>query len=295
MKTIKIFPGSSIQKVLNNLKTNDLIRILLFSGVYSEKVMINRSNLIIEGIGPEETIITNSDYNYKIHADGKIYNTFRTPTINVLGNNVILKNLTIRNDSGKGKEIGQAVALSVYGNNFSAENCSFHGYQDTIFCGPLPKDLTIRYKDFLPLSHLNAENISCYFHKCLITGAVDFIFGSAFAIFKDSIIKAIDKGYIIAPSTYQDQEFGFVFIDCLIQNISKSNEVFLARPWRNHGSTCFINCDFQGEFHPDRYNLWEKEFYRFYESPFVQSKYVLELPEMKEEQLRKRRINNYSK
>ncbi len=295
MKTIKILPNSSIQKVLDTFETDELIKIKLSPGIYHEKITVNCSNIIIEGSSKEDTIITYSDYNYKIHEDGQIYNTFRTPTLNILGKNVVLKNLTIRNDSGKGKDIGQAIALSVYGDNFTADNCSFHSYQDTIFCGPLPQDLTIRYKDFLPLSHLHTNNIHCYFKECLITGAVDFIFGSAFAIFTNSIIRAIDKGYIVAPSTYQFQEFGFVFIDCVIENVSKSVDVFLARPWRNHGSTCFINCNFKGSFNPERYDLWDKEFYRFYESPLVDSKYVLALPEMKEEQLRKRRFYNYSK
>lgn len=295
MKTIKIFPNSSIQKIIDTFENNEIIKIQLATGIYHEKITINCSNIIIEGSSKEDTIITYSDYNFKIHEDGKIYNTFRTPTLNILGNNVILKNLSVRNDSGKGKDIGQAIALSVYGNNFTADNCSFHSYQDTIFCGPLPHDLTIRYQDFLPLSHLHTNSINCYFKECVITGAIDFIFGSAFAIFTNSIIRAIDKGYIVAPSTYESQEFGFVFIDCIIENVSESKEVFLARPWRNHGSTCFINCNFKGKFSPERYNLWEKEFYRFYESPLVNSRYVLALPEMKEEQLRKRRFYNYSK
>ena len=286
MKIIEVTPSNSIQAVLNQYSSIEKLIIKLSPGKYHEKLSIDTDYVTIEGHSPKTTFIVNSDYNYKIHQDGQIYNTFRTQTVNILSNDVTLKNLTVRNDAGSKENIGQAIALSVYGNNFQANNCYFHGYQDTIFCGPLPEDLTIRYQNFLPKSHLSTKDISCNFESCIVSGAIDFIFGSAFAIFRNCKIIAIDKGYIVAPSTYKDFEFGFVFIDCEIISQSKSFDVYLARPWRNHGAVCFICCNFKGNFHPERYELWGKDVYRFYESPQKISKYSKELSSSKEEQLR---------
>lgn len=285
MKQLILSNSDSIQKTLDEYLDENEIVIRLKPGIYKEKISIDNDNVVIEGDSSGNTIITFCDYNYKIHEDGQIFNTFRTPTLNVLGKNVTLKNLTVRNDSGNGPDIGQAVALSVYGDGFKAFDCQFHGYQDTIFCGPLPVDLTVRYKDFLPKSHLHTEPVRCDFKNCLVTGSVDFIFGSAQAFFKSCKIVATHKGYIVAPSTYQDQDHGFVFIDCTIENLSDTDQVYLARPWRAHGATAFINCRFLGRIHPERYHDWEKPIYRFQEYPYIESRHSKEFDILEAEQL----------
>lgn len=286
MKTIQIYSHQSIQEILDSEINTDELTIKLAPGIYREKLVIHNSNLIIEGNSLEDTIIVYNDYNYKIHQNGQIFNTFRTSSVNVIGNNVTFKNITVKNDAGHGEKIGQAVALSVYGNCFNAFKCKFESYQDTIFCGPLPIDLTIRYKNFLDDELLHTNPLECHFVDCVVIGAVDYIFGSAFAVFKHCHIISIGKGYIVAPSTYENQDYGFVFYHCTIENQANTSEVFLARPWREFGSCIFINCDFLGDFHPERYHDWNKSNYRFSEHPYVKSSLSKKIPSTYLEQLK---------
>jgi pectinesterase len=139
---------NTIAKALKLAEEKGCNEIFIRKGIYEEKVKVTISNLKITGEDKDSTVITYRDYAKKIHADGKEYNTFRTYTFMVLANNVTLCNLTIRNDSGPGAVVGQAVALSVTGDMVKIHDCHLVAHQDTLFLGPLPKDLIIRYRDF---------------------------------------------------------------------------------------------------------------------------------------------------
>lgn len=91
--------------------------------------------------------------------------------------NITLKNLTIKNLSVPNRTYGQAVALHVIGDNFKAINCNVLGAQDTILAGPIPYDLTIRYKNLLSSDELTQNKSHQLYDHCYIEGDVDFIFG----------------------------------------------------------------------------------------------------------------------
>lgn len=76
--------------------------------------------------------------------------------------NITLKDLTIKNLSVPNRTYGQAVALHVIGDNFKAINCNVLGAQDTILAGPIPYDLTIRYKNLLSSDELTQINHTNY-------------------------------------------------------------------------------------------------------------------------------------
>ena len=274
MKTLHLTPLDSIQKTLDN-HPGEHLTLILEPGIYYEKLYITHNNLTIKGIDLENTIISNGDYNYKFHEDGLLYNTFRTSTIDVIGTNVLFENITIENSAGPAKKtIGQAIALSVYGNDFKAVNCHLKGNQDTLFIGPLPTDLAERYFHILPLAMRHTNFVSSFFKNCSIYGNVDFIFGSGTAFFDNCdihIINTENYAYIAAPSTYESYEFGFVFNDCKIINHSML-KAYLARPWREHGKTYFLNCSFEGEFYEERYQDWDKDSFSFQEFPYIESK-----------------------
>ncbi len=80
---------------------------------------------------------------------------------------------------------------------------------------------------------------------------------------------------------------GLIFENCRIENIS-DGDVYLGRPWREGGSTVFLNCRFSGVFHPDRYHDWEKKAFRFRENPAVPSPLSRSLTEEETE-----RLNNF--
>jgi pectinesterase len=174
---------ATLDSALKNLKSGDVLH--LKSGIYRTKIKINFSNITIIGEG-NNTIICNKDYFNKINEiDNKEYLTVRTYTVLIAGDNVKLKNLTIQNESVPSSVYGQAVALEVLGDNFEATNVRLLGAQDTLLCGPIPYDLTIRYKDLLPKDELIFKKSRQYYNNCYIEGDTDFIFGSGIAYFKN--------------------------------------------------------------------------------------------------------------
>ena len=269
---MKIFltPNDSITKCLDQYPIDQHLELFLSPGTYHEKLRIKHHNLHIYGSMEGKSIISNCDYAYKMHDDGLLYNTFRTYTMMILGDDVKLSNLWIENTCGSGFTIGQGVALSLLGKRTKLVNCTLLGHQDTLFIGPLPRDLNERYDHFLPLEERTDHITHHHFKSCVIKGDVDFIFGSGVALFESCNIISNGKGYIAAPSTYQEFPYGFIFYKSTIT--STTNEpVFLARPWREHGATTFIDSKFVGLFASERYDSWDKEVFRFKESPYVKS------------------------
>lgn len=272
MQTILVDKNSTINTIKKalNLISSDKVKIILGPGIYREKVEIEHNNLSIIGQSPYNTIIINGDYARKIHSDGNEFNTFRTSTVMIIGSNINLENLQIINDSGYGEKIGQAVALSLYGNNILVRNSILKGYQDTLFLGPLPVDLIERYENFLP-SNMRKKIYPNFmlFENCFIEGSVDFIFGSATAYFKNCTINSLLPGFITAPSTPKDQQLGFTFWNCLFTSPLKYPHSYLARPWRDFGQVVFINCQYDIHIYQEGFNKWSgttrDQTCRFYE------------------------------
>lgn len=246
-----------------NEKLNDILQkakpfdtIYLFNKIYNEKIKITIPNITI--IGHEKgSIIQNKDYYNKIHSDNKEYLTVRTYTLMVASNNITLKNITIKNLSVPNKIYGQAVALHVIGDNFKAINLKLYGAQDTLLAGPIPQDLTIRYKSLLPIDELSTKKSHQYYLNCYIEGDVDFIFGSGIALFENCTINSIGSGYICAPSHNKELKFGFVFKNCHLTRNNGVTNVFLARPWREYGSAAFINCHASDHIRAEGFHYWE--------------------------------------
>ncbi|MBQ6646535.1 MAG: hypothetical protein IJM56_07635 [Clostridia bacterium] len=116
--------------------------IVIRNGEYRERVVVNRRNLRIVGEDVNRTVITHSACAKDLGADGKEKGTFLSFTLLVAADNVTLENLTVRNDAGDGREVGQAVAVYAAGDRAVFRNCHFIAHQDTLFCGPLmPKVL----------------------------------------------------------------------------------------------------------------------------------------------------------
>lgn len=277
-------PHQSIQQALDQIPLNEPVELYLSAGTYTEKLRIQHKRIAIYGSLEGKTVISNGDYAYKMHEDGLLYNTFRTFTIMFLSDDVKLYNLTIENTCGSGFTIGQGVALSLNSKQSYLENCQLIGHQDTLFVGPLPRDLNERYDHFLALEERGDQITHHHFKSCLIQGDVDFIFGSGISLFDQCHIQATAKGYIAAPSTYQEFPYGFVFYQSLIDNVSQ-DQVYLARPWREHGACTFIDSTFKGKFEDMRYDAWDKSVFRFKESPYVSAPLSEALSQEEREQL----------
>ena len=260
MLELHLTPADNLADILNNLTHSATI--YLKRGIYKIKAEVAADDVKIIGEDRETTVITYDDYARKIHADGKEYNTFRTYTLCVTGERVVLENLTVENSNTNPHEAGQCVALSVNAKSFYAKNIDLKSTQDTLFLAPFPDDLIVRYRGFIPERQLYLEGNAVHvFEKCNIYGTVDFIFGCAEAYFKECKIISLndgrDYGFVAAPAHSLKQERGFVFCDCdFVSQGAKDGSTYLARPWRDFGKCQFINCRLGRHISPLLYDKW---------------------------------------
>jgi pectinesterase len=264
----------TIKEALNAIPDNNSapVKIFIYNGIYEEKLVINKPYLTMEGESAEGTIITYSDYARMVMPDGELRGTFRTATVMIDTHNVAVKNITIRNEAGPGYLVGQAIALYVDGDRLEFDGCRIIGNQDTLFTGPLPLSPLV-HKGFVgPKEHAPRNHGRQYFKDCYIEGNVDFIFGSATTYFKNCEIftKCVNrmeehenqtgvKGYITAPSTPQDKEYGYVFYECNFTSDCPPKTVYLGRPWRNYAKAVLIRCHLGAHIKEEGWCDWNKE------------------------------------
>ena len=251
--------------------------IRLPAGEWRQKLTVRTPGLTLLGAGAGQSRIVYGDYAKKPDAQGREYNTFRTWTLAVTADGVTLRDLAVINDALRPEEKGQEVALSVYGDRFSMEDCVLSSTQDTLFLGPLPPDVIARYDGFLP-DPLRADRLlSQRFVNCRIVGSVDFIFGCGDALFEGceivSVFDGRDHGYVAAPAHALSQTEGFTFRRCdFISGDGVADvSIFLARPWRNYGLCRFEDCRYGRHIRAEGFNPWRDsgrdKTARFYETP----------------------------
>ena len=172
--------------------------------------------------------------------DRPFYNNASTV---ILGDDFHAENITFQNTSG---DHGQALALRADGDREIFNNCRLLGWQDTLL----------------------VQNGRYYFTNCYIEGRVDFIYGSAAAVFDRCEIHSKNGGHVTAASTPKDKPFGFVFMNCKLTgdptpwiaptNAAAGKKVLgdLGRPWRPYASVTYLNCDIGSHIAPTGWNNW---------------------------------------
>ena len=222
-------------------------------GEYRERVEIRRSHVTIEGETADSVRIVGSLGAKMPSEDGSgvdgTLGTFRTYTVLVDADDVRLENLTIENDAGDGREVGQAIALYADGDRLVVDACCIKGHQDTLFLGPLPP-YEAKPGGFIgPKQYAPRRVGRQYFRRCRIEGDVDFIFGGARAYFEGCEIRSLNRdmdvnGYVTAASTPEGEPYGFVFHGCSFTapDDVAPDSVYLGRPWREWAQTVLIDC-----------------------------------------------------
>lgn len=209
-------------------------------GEYRERVEIHRSHVTIEGETADSVRIVGSLGAKMPSEDGSgvdgTLGTFRTYTVLVDADDVRLENLTIENDAGDGREVGQAIALYADGDRLVVVACCIKGHQDTLFLGPLPPHEAKPGGFIGPKQYAPRRVGRQYFRRCRIEGDVDFIFGGARAYFEGCEIRSLNRdmdvnGYVTAASTPKGEPYGFVFHGCSFQ---------LRMAWRRIRSTWVV-------------------------------------------------------
>ncbi|GGG16420.1 pectinesterase family protein [Paenibacillus abyssi] len=257
---------TSIQEALDRIpegkQEETVIRIK--PGVYYEKLHIVKPFVRLIGESAEDTVITYDDYARKTFPDGTEYGTFNSYTVLLGAEGIRAENLTFRNSAGRGELVGQALAAYVDGDRIMFRNCRFIGYQDTLFTGPLPSRPLAANRFGGPRDEEPRRQVRQYYERCYIEGDVDFIFGSAAAVFRNCEIFSRRRlaeescGYITAASTPEGAPYGYVFLSCRLTGDAPIHSVYLGRPWRNHAKTVFVNCWMDGHIRPEGWHNWNK-------------------------------------
>ena len=228
---------STVQEAINavpDFRKNRTV-ISIKSGVYKEKLVLSDSKTNVSFIGEkaETTILTYDDFALKKNRFGEEMGTTGSTSFYIFGEGFRAENITFENSAGS---VGQAVAVRIDGDKVAFRNCRFLGNQDTLYP--------------------HGDRSRQYYKNCYIEGTVDFIFGWSTAVFDSCTIFCKDYGYVTAPSTPEQAEFGFVFLNCKITGDAPQASFYLGRPWRPYGKSVFIGCDLGGHIKPEGWHNW---------------------------------------
>ena len=225
----------------------DRVIIHIKPGIYEGQILLpkSKSNVTFEGEDKDKSILSYS-LNVSDPRPTGVSSQFGGTGVVILGDDFRAENLMFRNISG---DHGQALALRIDGDRAILSNCKLSGWQDTLMI----------------------NNGRLYFHDCYIEGRVDFIYGSATAVFEDCEIHSKNGGHVTAANTPQDNPFGFVFLHCKltgdaipwVSTTSPSTrparvtpKADLGRPWRPYAAVAFIACEIGDHIKPAGWNNW---------------------------------------
>jgi pectinesterase len=241
---------TNLQAAINAAPDNGLTvyRILIKPGTYEGPFIVPKKKSHIQLVGEDltNTVLTYGRNQHETDAAG--IPGFKGTGVVVLGDDFSAEGITFQNTSG---DHGQALALRIDGDRAVLQHCRILGWQDTLMIN--------KRRD--------------YFTNCYIAGRVDFIYGSATAVFDHCEIHSRNGGHVTAANTPKEQPFGFVFLNCQLTgdaqpwidprgnaiNASKTGSPALAdlgRPWRPYASVTYLNCDMGAHIKPEGWNNW---------------------------------------
>jgi PelA/Pel-15E family pectate lyase len=220
----------TVQQALDHIpeNNNQPVLIKIKPGVYEEQIRVaaGKRHITLRGEDPKTTILT-----FKLSAL-QAGNTRLAFSTLVNADDFRAENLTFENTFGAGS---QAVALFVDAERARFENCRFLAWQDTLF----------------------VNGSRHYFKNCYIEGHVDFIFGTASAVFEDCAIHSKGQGYVTAHYRLSNEaNTGFVFLRCRLTGHNTGNGVYLGRPWRPYARVVFLDCWLGSHIRPEGWDNW---------------------------------------
>lgn len=214
------------------------------AGVYDEKVEIKShiKNVMFVGDGMDKTVVTG----HRNFMDGD--SIFSSATFVVFGDGFWARDMTFENTAGPQKH--QAVALMVASDLSLFYQCSFKGYQDTLF----------------------AHSLRQFYRDCHIYGTIDFIFGNAAVVFQNCDIfvrrpMAHQGNVITAQGRDSPNENTGISIHASrvrpapeFASVKGSFKSFLGRPWRKYSRTIVAKTYIDGLINPRGWEEWSGNF-----------------------------------
>lgn len=254
---------TTLQAAIDAVPDNNSKRFVIYikNGKYDQEKLIiptNKINLTLRGEERSKTRISYHIYDCKSpESENKCpmeswalwkdnAELIRTSaTLTIMADGCRLENLTVENTAGP---VGQALALTLCGNELVFRNCDILGYQDTIY--------------------FKSNGMLNYFDNCLVLGRTDYIYGSGIAYFQSCEIRSWGGGWITAPSTPKTQKYGFVFNQCDFTYAKNSprpgddgRPVALGRPWHNYPKVAILNSVMCDQIHPEGWpTTWHMEY-----------------------------------
>nr|PNR54392.1 hypothetical protein PHYPA_008069 [Physcomitrium patens] len=204
------------------LKSTHRTIIHIRAGVYKEKIVINETKHYITflGDGMNKTVITWNDTAGDFDDQDVLLKTYRSATVGISSEWFIAKGVTFVNTAPSppaGAILRQAVALRVTGDRAAFYNCSFYGYQDTLY------------------DHRGRH----YFENCYIQGSIDFIFGNGRSLYRSCKLHVVADtfGSLTAQKRNETKmHTGFSFVDC---HVDGTGIIYLGRAWGNFSRTVY--------------------------------------------------------
>ena len=167
----------SVQGAINSLTDSSVSARVIFikKGIYKEKIYIQKHNIVLEGEDRDKTIITEDIARDEWRCDHK--DDWGVATLNLDGNDITLKNLTIANDYGfNHKEPRTVVCASDTISHQKVITNSGHQMALRSFKTTRLKAINCRFRAYAgdTVSPWNLVDGMFYFKDCLMEGGVDF-------------------------------------------------------------------------------------------------------------------------
>ncbi|EPR09370.1 pectinesterase family protein [Ruminiclostridium papyrosolvens] len=208
---------TTVQAAINSVPSNSQTRTTIYikNGTYKEKINIPSTKINISLIGQSKagTILTYNDAASTKTSSGGTLGTTGSASVTIAGAGFQAENITFENSYDEAANgSSQAVAVLAKADKMIFKGCSFKGNQDTLYA--------------------NGDACRQYYYNCYIEGDVDFIFGSANAVFESCEIFSLNRsgGCVTAPSTKASQK-GYLIYKCKLTSSASPKTIYLGRPW----------------------------------------------------------------
>jgi len=227
----------SVQSAIDAIpaKNEEPVVIHVAAGRYKEKIYLPRDKrfVTIRGDDSGTTVLTYDQNAASLGPDGKPLGTTGSYSTWVDADDFLAENITFENTAGDvGGHTGQALALRASGDRQVYRKCRLLGWQDTLY----------------------ADAGRQYYADCYIQGRVDFIFGSATAVFDRCELHSKNGGYVTAASTPREKPFGYVFLHCKLTG--EGAKAMLGRPWRPYAAVTYAWCEIGDHIKPAGWDNW---------------------------------------
>ncbi len=292
----------SIQAAVNAIQpgTHKHTTILVAPGTYTGQVYIpaDKPNVTLIGAtgNPADVTIADDTAHGMYAPDGNLYGTDCSATLTVAGDGFQAYGVTVANtfdrttdpaDAARGP---QAVAVKAVADKVIFAHDNFTGVQDTVFASSYADNFqpqecftengVAHPPATSPPAPATPPQARQFYTDDTISGSIDFICGSATAVFDHDDIDIVGGhpgGSVTAPDTPTAFERGYLIINSHIDNKDATLAPaadFLSRPWRHTGTTnpvaqMTIRDTYLGAaINPAHYENWSSPFFQWIDARY---------------------------